>query len=115
MAEAKRDLLSIGAIFIIIVVAILLYAANVIADWLLIFPLILALFGIWLLAVAAMRASNPQKYERGAFSTLSMGLLLVAVGGGWFLIGYGVNWLYAVALILIVLAALAIAAALKRK
>ena len=114
MAEAKRDLLSIGAFFIIVVVAILLYAANVIAG-LLIFPLILALFGIWLLAVAAMRASNPQKYERGAFSTLSMGLLLVAVGGGWFLIGYDVNWLYALVLILIVLAALAIAAALKRK
>jgi hypothetical protein len=115
MAEARRELLSIGAFFVIVVVAILLYAAAVITDWTLIFPMILALFGIWILALAAVRASNPQKYERGAFSTLGLGLVLVVVGGGWFLIGYGVNWLYAVVLILIVLAALAIAAALKRK
>ncbi len=115
MAEAKRDLLSIGAFFIILVAAILLYATKILADWTLIFPLVLALFGIWMLALAAVRASNPQKYERGTFSTLSLGLLLVAVGGGWFVIGYGISWLYAVVLILLVLAALAIAAALKRK
>jgi hypothetical protein len=115
MAEAKRELLSIGAFFIIVVVAVLLYAAAVITDWTLIFPLILALFGIWMLALAAMRASNRQKYERGAFSTVGLGLVLIAVGGGWFLVGYGVSLLYAVALVLIVLAALAIAAALKRK
>ncbi len=112
MAEERRNLLSVGAFFIVVVVVILLYAANVFADWTLIFPSILALFGIWLLVLAAIRASNPQKYERGAFSTLSMGLLLVAVGGAWFL---SFNLLYSIALILAVLAVLVVAAALKRK
>jgi hypothetical protein len=112
MAESKRQLLSIGVFFIIIVVAILLVAANVISWWLIV-PVILVLAGVWTLALAAMRSSGPQKYERGAFSTLNLGLLMIAVGGAWYLFTY--NWLYSLALILLVLGAIAIAAALKRK
>ena len=111
MAESKRQLLSIGVFFIIIVVAILLVAVNVISWWLIV-PVILVLAGVWTLALAAMRSSSPQKYERGAFSTLSLGLLMIAVGGAWYL---SFNWLYAIALILLVLGALAIAAATRRK
>jgi hypothetical protein len=113
MAESSRDLLSIGAFLIIIVVAILLFAAGFI-DWTLIVPVILVLSGCWTLVLAGMRASNPQKYERGAFSTMGLGLLLIAVGGGWYL--FSVNLaLYAVVLILLAIAAIAIAAALRRK
>jgi hypothetical protein len=113
MAESRRETLSIGVFLIIIVVAIILYAAQVIADWTLIFPLILVLSGCWTLVLAGIRASNPQKYERGAFSTMGLGLLLIAVGGAWYLFAF--NPLYSLALILLVLGALAIAAALRRK
>jgi hypothetical protein len=113
MAESRRQLLSIGVLFIIIVAAILLYVARVITDWTLIFPMILVLSGCWMLALAAISASNPQKYERGAFSTFGFGLLLIAVGGAWDL--FAVNPLYSLALILLVLGALAIVAALRRK
>jgi hypothetical protein len=113
MAQSNRGLLSIGVFFIIVVVAILLYAAQVITDWTLIIPLILVLSGCWALVLAGIRASNPQKYERGAFSTMGLGLLLIAVGGGWYLLAF--NWLYSIVLILLVLGALAIAAALRRK
>ena len=75
MAESKRQLLSIGVFFIIIVAAILLYAAQVIKDWTLIFPIIFVLSGCWALILTAMRSSSPQKYERGAFSTMGLGLL----------------------------------------
>lgn len=113
MAQSGRDLLSIGAFLIIIVVAILLFAAQLISLGLVI-PLILVLSGCWALVLAGIRASNPQKYERGAFSTMGLGLLLLAVGGGWYL--FSVNLaLYALALILLVIAAIAIAAALRRK
>ncbi|MCW4018593.1 MAG: hypothetical protein NWF00_07965 [Candidatus Bathyarchaeota archaeon] len=112
MAEAKRQLLTVGAFLIVLVVAIVLYAAGVI-EWTLIFPLVLAFFGVWLLALAAMRSGSTQKYERGAFSTLSMGLLFIAVGGSWYLFSF--NWLYSVAVILIALAALAIVAAFRHK
>jgi heme/copper-type cytochrome/quinol oxidase subunit 3 len=113
MAESRREMLSIGVFLIIVVAAIVLYAAQVISDWTLIFPVILVLSGCWLLALAAMRASNQQKYERGAFSTMGLGLLLIAFGGAWYLFAF--NSLYSLALILLVVGALAIAAALRRK
>lgn len=114
MAESRREMLSIGVFLIIVVVAIVLYAAQVISDWTLIFPVIFVLSGCWLLALAGMRASNPQKYERGSFSTMGMGVLLIALGGAWYL--FAVNLaLYSLALILLVVGGLAIAAALRRK
>lgn len=113
MAEGSRETLSIGVFLIIIVVAIVLYAAQVITDWTLIIPIVLVLSGCWMLILASMRASNPQKYERGAFSTMSLGLLLIAAGGAWYL--FPVNVLYSLALVLLVFGALAIVAALRRK
>jgi hypothetical protein len=112
MAEARRQLFSIGAFFITIVIAIVLYAAGVM-DWTLIVPVVFVLFGIWMMALAAMRGANPQKYERSSFSTSIKGLLLIAVGGAWYLFSF--NWLYSLALILVVLAGLAIVAAFRHK
>ena len=112
MAEDRRTLLSIGAFFIILVVSLLL-ALQVFNNWTLTFPLVLLLFGVWMLALAGMRGSSPGKYARSAFSTASLGLLLIAVGGAWYL--FGINWLYSLVLILLVFGALAIAAALKRR
>jgi hypothetical protein len=112
MSEGRRQLLTIGVFFIARVLAIVLYVAGAI-GWTLIIPVVLVVFGIWMLALAAMRGANSQKYERSSFSTSIMGLLLIAVGGAWYLLSF--NWLYSLALILIVLACVAIAAALKRK
>jgi hypothetical protein len=111
----KRGTLSVGVFLIIIVIAILLYTPLGLIDWTLIPPFVLALFGCWVMALAGIRASSPQKYERGPFSTFVWGLLMTALGGSWFLYAYTSNSLYALALILLVLAIVAIAAALKRK
>lgn len=112
MSESNRQLLSIGIFFLTVVVAILLFAVGLI-GWTLIVPVVLVLSGLWALALAGLRASKPQKYERGTFSTMTLGLCLIAVGGAWFL--FAISWIYSLVLILLVLAALAIAAALKRK
>ena len=112
MSESSRQLLTIGVFFIIIVIGILLYVAGVI-SWTLIVPVILVLSGLWTLALAATRAGKPVKYERSSFGTMAIGLIMIAFGGAWFLFAYG--WLYSLVLILLVLGAIAIAAALKRK
>ena len=112
MAEMKRQLLTIGALLIVIVVALLLVP---VIGWGLVFPVVLLLFGLWVLALGVMRSLNQQKYERSSFSTLSLGMLLIVVGGAWSLMVLGFNWVYSLALLLLVLAALAVAAALKRK
>ena len=112
MSESSRQLLTIGVFFLTIVVAILLFAVGLI-DWTLIVPVVLVLSGCWALVLAGIRASKPQKYERGTFSTMALGLCMIAVGGAWFLFAF--NWLYSLVVILLVLGALAIAAALRRK
>jgi hypothetical protein len=112
MYEARRQLLSIAVFFVVLVVGILLYATGII-DWTLVAPVVLVLFGVWMLALSIMRSSNSAKYERGSFSTLSLSLLLIGVGGAWYL--FSINWLYSLVLILVVFAALAIGAALRHK
>jgi hypothetical protein len=112
MSESRRQLLSIGVFFLTIVVAILLFAAGFI-GWTLTIPVVLVLSGCWALVLAGIRASKPQKYERGTFSTMALGLCMIAVGGAWFL--FAISWLYSLVLILLVLGALAIVAALRRK
>jgi hypothetical protein len=91
----------------------MLYAAQILSDWVLIIPVILVLSGCWTLVLAGMRAANPQKYERGAFSTMGLGLVLITAGGAWYLFAF--NPLYSLALVLLVFGALAIAAAVRRK
>jgi hypothetical protein len=112
MAEAKRQLLTIGSLLIIVVIALLVVP---ITGWGLTIPLILVLFGFWMIILSAIRGSNPQKYARSAFSTLSLGLLLIVAGFAWSILVFGLNWIYSIALILVVIAAIVIAAALKRK
>ncbi|MGQ9551879.1 MAG: hypothetical protein ACUVUE_05565 [Candidatus Bathycorpusculaceae bacterium] len=112
MAEGRQGVLSIGVFLVILAVSILLYVANFI-SWMLVVPMVLLLSGCWVIVLAGMRASNPQKYERGPFSTFAWGLFLIALGGAWLL--YTFNPLYSLALILLVLGALAIATALRKR
>jgi hypothetical protein len=111
MSESNRQLLTIGVFLLTIVAAIVLYAAGLI-DWTLIAPVVLLLSGVWMLVLAAIRMGNPVKYERSGFSTMALGLIAVAVGGAWFL--WNINWLCSIIVVLLVAAALALAAALKR-
>ncbi len=112
-SESNRQLLTIGFGFIAVVVAILLYVAGVIADWVLIVPVVFLLLGLWMLALGAIRMGKPIKYERSGFSTMAIGLIAIAAGGAWFL--WSINWLYSLVVILLVVAALAITAAMQRK
>jgi cobalamin synthase len=111
---ADRNLLTIGALFVIIVVSVLLYVpAGLLTAWWMVLATMIVLFGGWLMALAVIQRSNPEKYGRGAFSYFGWGLLLIAMGGAWFLYTY--NWVYSLAVILLVLGALAIVAAFRRK
>jgi len=107
-------MLSIGAFLVIVVVAMLLGALTPIGWWL-VPPLIIALCGCWILVLGGLQASNPQKYERSAFSLFGWGALLIAIGGAWFVYGYGLGWVYALVIVLLALAALALATAFRKK
>jgi len=110
MPRRPLELLSLGVLAVIVAVCLMAYVAEYIAaDAIL--PLILAFSGVWIVVVAGIRAVSPQKYERSAFSTFGWGIILIAIGGAWFLAG--INLLYSIALLLIVIGVLAIAAALR--
>lgn len=110
MPRRQLDLLSFG--ILIIIIAILLVAFAPSQEWDRLLSLTLTLYGLWVITMAGVRAKSPEKYERGAFSTLVLGILLLAVGGAWILnieTGY---WLYSVVLILVIVGILAVASAL---
>ncbi len=112
MSNSDRQLLSFGVFLIIIVVGILLVLAGLI-GWGLFVPVVAVLCGFWAIALGAIRSSQPQKYERGGFSTAISGGGLIALGVAWYL--FSINWLYSLIVILLAVAALAIAVSLKRK
>jgi hypothetical protein len=111
-SESNRQLLTIGVVILTVVVAIVLFVLGVI-DWTLIVPVVLLLSGVWVMVLGFMRLGNAGKYERSGYSTMALGLALIAIGGAWAL--FSTNWLYSLIVILLVVAGLAIAAALRRK
>ena len=84
MAKLSLTLLSIGVFVITIAICLTAFALQFIGmDG--IIPLVLAFYGIWMMVVAGIRAKNPEKYARGAFSIFAWGILFTAFGGSWFL------------------------------
>lgn len=114
MSQSNRELLSIGIFFLIIAVALGLYATGVITDWTLVIPMVLVLSGCWFVVLAGLRMLRPQKFERGAFSTLSVGLLLLALAGAWYISAIFNNLIFSLVLILVVIGALVIFVALRK-
>jgi hypothetical protein len=112
MSNSDRQLLGVGVFLIIIVVGILLTVGGVI-GWGLFVPVVMVLTGCWAIVLGVVQAGKPQKYERSAFSTMASGVGLIALGVAWYL--FGINWIYSLVVILLVIAALAIATALSRK
>jgi hypothetical protein len=112
MSNVDRQLLSIGVFLIIIVAGILLAVTNVI-GWNLFVPDVAVLCGCWALVLGAMRMVKPQRYERSAFGTMGGGVGLIGLGVAWYL--FGINWLYSLVVILLLISALAIATALRSK
>jgi hypothetical protein len=111
-SETNRQLLTIGVVILTVVVALLLLVTGVI-GWLLVVPVVFLLSGAWFLVLGAMRSGKSIKYERSPFSTMALGLVAIVIGGAWILAT--VNWIYAVILVLLMVAGLAIAAALRHK
>ena len=109
-----RNMLSVGVFLIIFVVALLL-GAFAFVDWGLVPPMIIFLCGCWVLVMAGMQTSTPQKYGYSSFTLFAWGLILIAVGGAWLLYAFSYNYLYSLALILLVVGALAIVAAIRKK
>ena len=108
----QYEMLSMGALLVIAAVLLVAFAVGVVTRFDEVFALIIALYGIWTMILAGIRVRNPEKYGRGAYSTLMMGALLLLLGGAWeFQIRFD-NLIITIALILVVIGILAVATAL---
>ena len=107
----QYELLSLGALLVIAAALLVAFSQGLIRiDE--VFALIIALYGVWTMILAGIRVMNPEKYGRGAYSTLVMGVLLTAVDGAWEFHIRFVNIIISIALILVVVGILAVASAL---
>ncbi len=111
MATVDRTLLTLGVVLIIVVVGILL--AITVMGWELFGPFVLVICGVTAVGLAAAKSAQPLKYEYSAYNTAVFGAGLIGLGGAWYLFAF--NWLYSVIVILLVIAGVAIATAVRRK
>jgi hypothetical protein len=106
------ELLSFGVLLVIVAMVLIAYAAQIITGLNQVVALIIALYGIWTIVLAGIRFQKPEKYGRGAFSTMVMGILLTALGGVWYLYIAGTNIFITIAILLVIIGILAVASAL---
>lgn len=96
-----------------VIIALMLVAyATEIVDLGQMMALIIAFYGVWTVILAGIRMRNPEKYGRGAQSTLTMGIVLIAIGGAWLLLSAGISAILAIALLLVIIGILAVVSAL---
>ncbi len=81
MPKRPLGVLSLGVLIVILAISAFLFAPDL-SD---VLSFTLALFGLWVVVLAGMRASHLETEGRGAFTTLSLGVLITAIGVVWFL------------------------------
>jgi hypothetical protein len=113
MSKRPTGLLSIGVFIIIVALCLLAFAGGFIKKPDETLSLIITFYGVWVIALAGLRAKSPSKYERGAFSTFVGGILLITIGGAWYLNIQTPNPLFTLALLLAVVGMLAVVSALR--
>lgn len=108
----QTEMLSLGVFCVIVALTLVAFSLGLIAGLDQMVALIIAFFGLWTITLSGIRARSPSKYGRSASSTLAMGVILVAVGGAWFLLTVGTNPILTLALLLVIFGILAVVAAL---
>jgi hypothetical protein len=107
----QYETLSIGVLMVIIALMLVAYSSGIV-DLGQMMALIITFYGVWTVILGGIRIRNPEKYGRGAQSTLTMGIVLIAIGGAWLLLSAGVSVILAIALLIVIVGILAVVSAL---
>ncbi len=108
--KVHLGLLSFGAFLIVVAVWTAALAYGVIATENLV-PLVILSSGVWVVIVAGLKLARSK--EAGAFRAFSWGMLFVVLGGAMYMMNQGMNAVYTVVLVLLLIGALAVVAALR--
>jgi len=85
MPKRPVGVLSLGILILVLAVSATAFAAKILGDVSEIFSLTFILFGLWIMVLSGIRATNPEQYGGGAFNTFSGGILLTTLGVVWLL------------------------------
>jgi len=105
-------MLSFGVLLVIVALVLGILGVGIIVRLDEAFALIIAFYGVWTIVLAGIRTQNPDKYGRGAYSMLVMGIVLIVLGGSWYLYIATANVILSIVLLLLVIGILAVASAL---
>ncbi len=112
MAKKPFDILSFGVFVLLLALSLTMWASGLIelaeAP-----PLVIALFGIWVMALAGMKGDKTEEHGRSAFSIFSWGVLISAFGTVWFLSYRQILSGYLPAIFLFIIGILIVAAAIR--
>jgi hypothetical protein len=116
MPKRPLGVLSLGILIVILAASAVVFAADA-GNFLLytskIFSLTLIVFGLWVVGLAGIRASNPEIYGHGAFNLFSGGILITTLGAAWFLYIIELYRVHLFPVVVLILGILVVAAAIR--
>ena len=109
----KLDIVTIGVAVLALGLSVVLHLFGLITIWELV-PMFLTVISMWIIATAGIKAmSKTSPYERQPFSTAGLGLVILAVGASWWLYARGIELVYVVLTLTLVIGVLIIVAGIR--
>ena len=109
----KLDIITIGVAVLALGLSVVLHLFGLITIWELV-PMFLTIISMWIIATAGIKAmSKTSPYERQPFSTAGLGLVILAVGASWWLYARGMELVYVVLTLTLVIGVLIIVAGIR--
>lgn len=107
------DIITIGVAILAFGLSVVVLLFEFIAIWELV-PMFLTILSIWIISTAGIKAvSKTSPYERQPFSTAGLGLVLLALGASWWMYARGINLVYVVLTLTLVIGVLIIVAGVR--
>jgi hypothetical protein len=113
MPKRPLGVLSLGVFIVVMAISASLLATAILHSILEVFSLAFLLFGLWVIVLAGIRASNPEMYGHGTFSIFSGGILIATLGSVSFLYLRGLLTEYLLTVLLFVIGALIVVAGIR--
>jgi len=113
MPKRPLGVLSLGVFIVVMAISASLLATAILYSILEVFSLTFLLFGLWVIVLAGIRASNPEIYGRGTFNIFSGGILITTLGTVSFLYLRGLLTDYLLTVLLFVIGVLIVVAGIR--
>jgi hypothetical protein len=113
LARRPVGIFSLGILILAVAVSATASVVNVLEGISEVVAFSLILFGLWIVALAGMKAANPVDYGGGAFNIFSSGILLTTIGVLWMFSARNLFVGYILPLLLLVVGALVVVAGIR--